>query len=160
MQERSFKEFRKVVEILGDFTEENWGVLYKHLNTDVAPQQQIVNRDKIMYDFMKELGIPANLKGYNYLVEAIQMLLKDPKMYEGAITKSLYPEIAKKYKTTSNRVERAMRHCIEVSADRAGVDVMDKIFGMTVSAYRGKPTNSEFIYGAARYLELMLESRE
>lgn len=113
-----------------------------------------------MYDFMKELGIPANLKGYNYLVEAIQMLLNDPKMYEGAITKSLYPEIAKKYKTTSNRVERAMRHCIEVSADRAGVDVMDKIFGMTVSAYRGKPTNSEFIYGAARYLELILESQD
>lgn len=107
---------------------------------------------------MKELGIPASLKGYNYLVEAILMLLTNKNMYDVAITKELYPAIAKKYKTTSSRVERAMRHCIEVSTNRASVDIMYKIFGMTVSADSGKLTNSEFIYGAAKYIEL-LESK-
>ncbi len=159
MQEKSFRELRKVVETLSKFTERDWEVLYKHLNIDVTPHQQTVSRSERFYNLMKELGIPANLKGYNYLIEAISILLTDKEMYDGAITKELYPAIAKKYKTTSSRVERAIRHAIEVATDRASVEIMYKIFGMTASADSGRLTNSEFIYGAANYIEL-LESRE
>lgn len=158
MQESSFRELRKVVEVLSKFTDEEWQALCKHLHIDEMPQQLTVSRNERLYDLMKELGIPASLKGYNYLVEAILMLLTNKNMYDVAITKEIYPAIAKKYKTTSSRVERAMRHCIEVSTNRASVDIMYKIFGMTVSADSGKLTNSEFIYGAAKYIEL-LESK-
>ena len=77
MQEKSFRELRKVVETLSKFTERDWEVLYKHLNIDVTPQQQTVSRSERFYNLMKELGIPANLKGYNYLIEAISILLTD-----------------------------------------------------------------------------------
>ena len=82
MQEKSFRELRKVVETLSKFTERDWEVLYKHLNIDVTPQQQTVSRSERFYNLMKELGIPANLKGYNYLIEAISILLTDKEMYD------------------------------------------------------------------------------
>ena len=91
-----------------------------------------------------DIGVPAHIKGYQYLREAIIMTVNDMDIIN-AITKVLYPTVAKRYKTTSSRVERAIRHAIEVAWDRGDVEVLNGFFGYTVSNVKGKPTNSEFI---------------
>lgn len=91
-----------------------------------------------------EIGVPAHIKGYQYLRDAIIMTVNDMDTIN-AITKVLYPTVAKKYKTTSSRVERAIRHAIEVAWDRGDVETLNSFFGYTVSNVKGKPTNSEFI---------------
>ena len=95
-------------------------------------------------DIIHEIGVPAHIKGYQYLREAITMTVNNMDNIN-AITKVLYPTVAKKYKTTSSRVERAIRHAIEVAWDRGDVEVLNNFFGYTVSNVKGKPTNSEFI---------------
>lgn len=91
-----------------------------------------------------QLGIPRHIKGYKYVKEAIAMAVEQPDLIE-AITKALYPAVAKKFNTTSSRVERAIRHAVEVGWDRIDIEVMDEYFGQTISSIKGKPTNSEFI---------------
>lgn len=91
-----------------------------------------------------EIGVPAHIKGYQYLREAIMMSVQDMEMLN-SITKVLYPTIAKKYQTTASRVERAIRHAIEVAWSRGKMDTIDELFGYTVNGGKGKPTNSEFI---------------
>lgn len=91
-----------------------------------------------------EIGVPAHIKGYQYLRDAIMMSVKDMEML-GSITKVLYPTIAKNHQTTPSRVERAIRHAIEVAWSRGKMDTIDELFGYTVSNGKGKPTNSEFI---------------
>lgn len=91
-----------------------------------------------------EIGVPAHIKGYQYLRDAIIMSVQDMDMLN-SVTKVLYPGIAKKYHTTASRVERAIRHAIEVAWSRGKMDTIDEMFGYTVSNYKGKPTNSEFI---------------
>ena len=91
-----------------------------------------------------EIGVPAHIKGYQYLRDAIIMSVQDMEMLN-SVTKVLYPGIAKKYHTTASRVERAIRHAIEVAWSRGKMDTIDEMFGYTVSNYKGKPTNSEFI---------------
>ncbi|REB10069.1 sporulation transcription factor Spo0A [Sporosarcina sp. BI001-red] len=93
---------------------------------------------------IKEIGVPAHIKGYSYLREAIQMVYNDNDLL-GAVTKILYPDIAEKYKTTPSRVERAIRHAIEVAWNRGNYEVISKTFGYTVHHLKSKPTNSEFI---------------
>jgi two-component system response regulator (stage 0 sporulation protein A) len=90
------------------------------------------------------MGIPAHIKGYQYIREGIMMSVQDSNMLN-FITKLLYPSIAKKYKTTSSSVERAIRHAIEVAFSRGQVEILEEMFGYTVNAGKGKPTNSEFI---------------
>lgn len=91
-----------------------------------------------------EIGVPAHIKGYMYLREAITMVVNDMELLS-AVTKELYPSIAKKYNTTASRVERAIRHAIEVAWGRGQVDAINKLFGYTIHNEKGKPTNSEFI---------------
>jgi two-component system response regulator (stage 0 sporulation protein A) len=93
---------------------------------------------------IREIGIPAHIKGYQYIREGIMMAVKDPEILN-YITKYLYPTIAKKYRTTTSSVERAIRHAIEVAWNRGKLDSMEEIFGYHVSCGKGKPTNSEFI---------------
>ena len=93
---------------------------------------------------IRDLGIPAHIKGYQYIREGIIMSINDMNILN-YITKLLYPNIAKKYKTTSSSVERAIRHAIEVAWSRGKIEVIEEMFGYTVSAGKGKPTNSEFI---------------
>ena len=100
--------------------------------------------EKDVTDMIHEIGVPAHIKGYQYLREAIMMSVEDPDML-GSITKVLYPTIAKKYQTTSSRVERAIRHAIEVAWNRGKMETLDNLFGYTISTGKGKPTNSEFI---------------
>ena len=95
-------------------------------------------------EVIHQVGVPAHIKGYQYLREAIMMAVKDMESV-GAITKILYPAIAKRFKTTSSRVERAIRHAIEVAWTRGKLETIDEMFGYTVSSGKGKPTNSEFI---------------
>jgi two-component system response regulator (stage 0 sporulation protein A) len=93
---------------------------------------------------IQEIGVPAHIKGYLYLREAIHMVIEDMD-YLGAVTKELYPNVAEKFNTTPSRVERAIRHAIEVAWNRGKIDTIDNIFGYTVNNNKGKPTNSEFI---------------
>lgn len=95
-------------------------------------------------DMIHEIGVPAHIKGYQYLREAIMMSVEDAEML-GSITKVLYPTIAKKYQTTASRVERAIRHAIEVAWSRGRMETLDAMFGYTINTGKGKPTNSEFI---------------
>ena len=104
-----------------------------------------------------EVGIPAHIKGYQYLRDAIMMVIEEPEMLN-SITKILYPTIAKKNQTTPSRVERAIRHAIEVAWSRGNIDVIDSIFGYTVNNYKGKPTNSEFIAMIADRLRLQMKA--
>lgn len=117
-----------------------------------TPEEAAMNREEYMKEHLEtditkmlhELGIPAHIKGYQYLRDAISMVVRDREMME-AVTKILYPEIAKKNYTSSSRVERAIRHAIEVAWGRGSLEVIDELFGYTISTGKGKPTNSEFI---------------
>lgn len=100
--------------------------------------------EKDVTDMIHEIGVPAHIKGYQYLREAIMMSVEDNEMLS-SITKVLYPSIAKKYQTTPSRVERAIRHAIEVAWSRGRMETLDALFGYTINTGKGKPTNSEFI---------------
>ena len=102
------------------------------------------NLESDVTNFIHEVGVPAHIKGYQFLRDAIMMSINDMEMLN-SITKLLYPSIAKKNNTTSSRVERAIRHAIEVAWSRGNLDTLEKLFGYTVSTGKGKPTNSEFI---------------
>ncbi len=102
---------------------------------------------------LHELGIPSHIKGYQYIREAVGIIFEKPEVI-GGITKELYPELASKYDTTVSRVERAIRHAIEVSWNRGNLDFMEEIFGYSVDIDKAKPTNSEFIVTIADKLRL------
>lgn len=108
-------------------------------------------------EIIHQIGVPAHIKGYHYLREAILMSIKDSNSVN-SITKILYPTVAKQFRTTSSRVERAIRHAIEVAWDRGDVDVLYSYFGYTILSSRGKPTNSEFIAMIADKINLRLKS--
>ena len=113
--------------------------------TDAKVQTGAVrDLEKDVTDMIHEIGVPAHIKGYQYLREAIMMSVQDVEML-GSITKVLYPTIAKKYQTTPSRVERAIRHAIEVAWSRGRMETLDALFGYTIKTGKGKPTNSEFI---------------
>ena len=115
------------------------------------------NLEALVTNIIHEVGVPAHIKGYQYLREAIIMVVNDIDVIN-QITKSLYPEIATKYSTTPSRVERAIRHAIEVAWGRGQQEAVENIFGYTISAAKGKPTNSEFIAMIADKLRLELKS--
>ena len=104
-------------------------------------------------EIIHEVGVPAHIKGYQYLRDAIIMSVTDMEMLN-SITKILYPTIAKQHQTTPSRVERAIRHAIEVAWNKGQIDVLEDMFGYTISAGKGKPTNSEFIALIADKLRL------
>ena len=115
----------------------------KSTTTYVSPARH-KNLDLAVTNIIHEMGVPAHIKGYHYLREAILMVIDEINLL-GAITKELYPMIAQKYQTTPSRVERAIRHAIELAWDRGNVDMITKFFGYTINVEKGKPTNSEFI---------------
>lgn len=126
---------------------------------EIAPENKKDegNLEALVTNVIHEVGVPAHIKGYQYLREAIMMVVNDIDVIN-QITKQLYPEIADKYKTTPSRVERAIRHAIEVAWGRGQTETVESIFGYTVSASKGKPTNSEFIAMIADKLRLELRS--
>ena len=116
------------------------------------------NLETDITNLIHEIGVPAHIKGYQYLREAIMMSVEDMEMLN-SITKILYPTIAKKYQTTPSRVERAIRHAIEVAWSRGKMDTIDELFGYTVNGGKGKPTNSEFIALIADRIRLEYKNR-
>ena len=117
------------------------------------------NIEAMVTSIIHEIGVPAHIKGYQYLREAIIIAVNDMDVIN-AITKVLYPQVAKAFQTTPSRVERAIRHAIEVAWDRGDLDTLQRFFGYTVSNTKGKPTNSEFIALIADKLSLQLKSNE
>ena len=115
--------------------------------------------ESMVTSIIHEIGVPAHIKGYQYLREAIIIAVDDMDVIN-AITKVLYPQVAKAFQTTPSRVERAIRHAIEVAWDRGDLDTLQRFFGYTVSNTKGKPTNSEFIALIADRLQLQLKSSE
>jgi len=125
------------------------------INVKEAHEENLEDR---VTNMIHEIGIPAHIKGYHYLRDAIIMAVEDMDVLN-AITKILYPTVAKKHQTTSSRVERAIRHAIEVAWSRGKIDILDKLFGYTVSNGKGKPTNSEFIALVADTIRLEQKRR-
>jgi len=107
---------------------------------------------------LHEVGVPAHIMGYHYLRDAIMLCVNDSSMLNG-ITKLLYPEVAKKHNSTSSRVERAIRHAIEVAFTRGNIDMIEELFGYTINSGKGKPTNSEFIAMIADKIRLEYKNR-
>lgn len=128
---------------------------YVEIPLDAQKSQE--NLEALVTNIIHEVGVPAHIKGYQYLREAIIMVVNDIDVIN-QITKSLYPKIAYKFNTTPSRVERAIRHAIEVAWGRGDQKTVEKIFGYTISAAKGKPTNSEFIAMIADKLRLELKS--
>ena len=121
-------------------------------------RRESLDLEAAVTDIIHEIGVPAHIKGYQYLREAIILTINDMEMIN-AVTKVLYPEVAKKFSTTPSRVEHAIRHAIEVAWDRGDIEVLQKFFGYTVSNIKGKPTNSEFIAMIADSLTLKRKQR-
>ncbi|MBQ7360664.1 MAG: sporulation transcription factor Spo0A [Lachnospiraceae bacterium] len=111
---------------------------------EASAVEEIHDLEKDVTDMIHDIGVPAHIKGYQYLREAIMISVEDTSML-GSITKILYPTIAKKFQTTPSRVERAIRHAIEVAWSRGRMETLDNLFGYTIDTGKGKPTNSEFI---------------
>ncbi len=124
------------------------------IGTQQASEPVTRDLEKDVTDMIHELGVPAHIKGYQYLREAIMMSVEDMDMLN-SITKVLYPTIAKKFQTTPSRVERAIRHAIEVAWSRGRMETLDALFGYTINHGKGKPTNSEFIALIADKIRLL-----
>lgn len=128
-------------------------------NQRIIPMRRLDKNsiETLVTGIIHEIGVPAHIKGYQYLREAIIIAVEDMDVIN-AITKVLYPQVAKTFQTTPSRVERAIRHAIEVAWDRGDLDTLQKFFGYTVNSTKGKPTNSEFIALIADKLQLELKS--
>lgn len=134
-------------------------VRVSNTNTQTAPitkSPETMDLETLVTEFIHELGVPAHIKGYQYIRSAIMMVVENMELLN-YITKQLYPAIAKKYGTTSSRVERAIRHSIEVAWTRGKPQTMDEIFGYTIDTGKGKPTNSEFIAMVADRIRLRIK---
>lgn len=141
------KEFQIMITVPGDKDEMGDGMGRLMMEPSASGKQNAkVEHDleQDVTDMIHEIGVPAHIKGYQYLREAIMMAVEDIDMLN-SITKVLYPTIAKKFQTTPSRVERAIRHAIEVAWSRGRMETLDALFGYTVNTGKGKPTNSEFI---------------
>ena len=147
-------EINKIVKIIRDIN-------VRFDTTEVSNQRPVVKEfdlESEITNILHEMGVPAHIKGYLYLRESINMVYNDIELL-GSITKVLYPDVAKKYKTTASRVERAIRHAIEVAWNRGNIEAISNIFGYTVSVSKSKPTNSEFIAMIADKLRLEHKTR-
>ena len=155
-------ELNKIVDIIKDV---NQNYSYSAKSEGTSSVFTAINQMNEGFDLeaeithvLHEVGVPAHIKGYLYLRESIDMIYHEIELL-GSITKTLYPDVAKKYKTTSSRVERAIRHAIEVAWSRGNVDAISKIFGYTVNVNKSKPTNSEFIAMIADRLRLQHKNK-
>ena len=124
---------------------------------EIKKDEETRDLEQDVTDMIHEIGVPAHIRGYHYMREAIIMSVNDMDVLN-YITKELYPSIAKKCNTTPSRVERAIRHAIEVAWNRGKVDAIDALFGYTINNHKGKPTNSEFIALIADRLRLEMKA--
>ncbi|CAH0118616.1 Stage 0 sporulation protein A [Paenibacillus sp. CECT 9249] len=144
----------RVRQLIGTVTMASVGTpIVSSPKSNVVPMGKGKNLDANITSIIHEIGVPAHIKGYQYLREAITMVYNNIEIL-GAITKTLYPAIAEKFKTTPSRVERAIRHAIEVAWTRGNIDSISHLFGYTINISKSKPTNSEFIAMVADKLRI------
>lgn len=144
---QNLPELENVKFLAGDYSKEEFlGILCESKNNPLMVEDEgdAHQLEIIVTNMIHEIGVPAHIKGYQYLRSAIIMAVGDMDILN-SVTKQLYPSIAKLHKTTASRVERAIRHAIEVAWGRGKVEIIDDLFGYTINAGKGKPTNSEFI---------------
>jgi two-component system response regulator (stage 0 sporulation protein A) len=139
----------RIIQLTG-WRDENVPIRMKNPDNDIDLELMVT-------DIIHQIGVPAHIKGYLYLREAIMLAVRKPEVIN-SITKKLYPSVAEKFDTTPSRVERAIRHGIEVAWDRGDVDILNSYFGYTIHIGRGKPTNSEFIAMIADKLRLKMKT--
>lgn len=132
-------------------------IQFSSLHNASVNQSGVKDLDVVVSQIMHQIGVPAHIRGYQYLREAIILSINNSEMIS-SVTKILYPTVAKTFKTTPSRVERAIRHAIEVAWDRGDVDVLSSYFGYTIQNERGKPTNSEFIAMISDNLKLRMKT--
>ena len=130
----------------------------ENIQGQIFEETKELSLETMVTELLHEIGIPAHIKGYHYLRDSIMMSIEENDMLS-AVTKILYPTVAKKHQTTSSRVERAIRHAIEVAWSRGKLDTLEELFGYTVSTGKGKPTNSEFIALVADTIRLRQKHR-
>lgn len=130
--------------ILGDRINELMGYDFLEDSKPAFPVQRELSLEVVVTEMIHQLGVPAHIKGYHYLRSAILHCIEDAEMLE-CVTKLLYPTVAREFQTTPSRVERAIRHAIEIAWDRGDIETLNAYFGFTVNTGKGKPTNSEFI---------------
>ncbi len=147
------KEFQIMITVPSGHDKTNSGQQEYGLEQEnIVPVKRDLEKD--VTDMIHEIGVPAHIKGYQYLREAIMMSVEDMDMLN-SITKILYPTIAKRFQTTPSRVERAIRHAIEVAWSRGRMETLEALFGYTINTGKGKPTNSEFIALLADKIRLL-----
>ena len=149
------REFKIMITVPSGTGKTGEKVDYTGIKEEKEEKRETHDLEKDVTDMIHEIGVPAHIKGYQYLREAIMMSVEDNSMLS-SITKILYPTIAKRYQTTPSRVERAIRHAIEVAWSRGKMETLDALFGYTVNTGKGKPTNSEFIALIADRIRLKL----
>lgn len=132
-------------------------VQFASIHTEPVSKNGVKDLEVVVSRIMHQIGVPAHIRGYQYLRHAIILSVTDSEMIS-SVTKILYPTVAKTFKTTPSRVERAIRHAIEVAWDRGDVDVLSSYFGYTIQNDRGKPTNSEFIAMISDNLKLQMRT--
>ena len=147
-------EFSVIAERIKEFKDVS--APFKNIRNIVKMADDSFDLETNVTTIIQKVGIPAHIKGYQYIREAIMMVIKDMDTIN-SVTKILYPTIARRYNTTSSRVERAIRHAIEVAWDRGDPDVLDSMFGYTILSSKGKPTNSEFIAMISDKLRLSMK---
>ncbi|SEL86865.1 two-component system, response regulator, stage 0 sporulation protein A [Paenibacillus sp. cl141a] len=143
----------RIRQLVGSPSSISSGAPFASMKSNVVPMGKGKNLDANITSIIHEIGVPAHIKGYQYLREAITMVYNNIEIL-GAITKTLYPAIAEKFKTTPSRVERAIRHAIEVAWTRGNIDSISHLFGYTINISKSKPTNSEFIAMVADKLRI------
>lgn len=149
IQREEVEKIIQVAKLVDEMIKQEGNLSEKQLGLNITDKKIIplIQREEveeIITVLMREVGLPANIKGYRYIKEAVILLLQDKTYIEG-VTKRLYPDIAKKFNTTASRVERAIRHSIEVIFCRGNIEKIQELFSYTVNAEKGKLTNSEFI---------------
>lgn len=132
-------------------------IQFSDIHSSELSRRGVKDLEVVVSQIMHQIGVPAHIRGYQYLREAIILSVKNNEMIS-SVTKILYPTVAKTFKTTPSRVERAIRHAIEVAWDRGDVDVLSSYFGYTIQNERGKPTNSEFIAMISDNLKLRMKA--
>lgn len=143
-----FKELRKAIEILASITEEEW----EQIENNLFRIEKNCLKEKRISEILELLGVPAHVKGYRYLVEAIALILEDTEKYLSGITKKLYPEVARKFNTTTECVERDIRNAIILAWKQGNPEVKDQIFNFPLTAKK-KPTNIKFMATVADFIK-------
>ena len=157
MTEKQKKDIKIALEIIKETSVGDWENFLDSIDIDnnVMTKLQLVSSkntlDKKVARVLHVMGMPANILGYKYVKKAIMLVIEDP-TYMSQVVKRLYKDIASEYETKPNRVERAIRHAIEVTCERGSLKMMEQIFGLTIINEKGKPTNSEFISMLAEML--------